>query len=163
MDEVLSAAEVRFYHDHGYLIPNYRLPAQMVTRMARLTDELLARNPQLDDLPLVCPHMPSGGSQQLVGDRAWLEFSTHPPILHRVAQIIGADIILWGTNLFAKPAAAGRRIPFHRDGRYWPIEPLATTTVWIAVEDCDVDNATYARQRQRRGFSVSSRTGTKSR
>jgi ectoine hydroxylase-related dioxygenase (phytanoyl-CoA dioxygenase family) len=140
MAQVLSAAEARFYHEHGYLIPDYRLPAQMVARMAQLTDELITRNPQLGDLPMVCPHMVSGGSQLLRGDRAWLEFSTHPPILDLVEQLIGADIILWGTNLFAKPAAKGRRIPFHRDGQYWPIEPLATATVWIAVEDCDPSN-----------------------
>ena len=31
-------------------------------------------------------------------------------------------------------------MPWHRDGRYWPIKPLATTSVWIAVTDCTVDN-----------------------
>ncbi|MCP4512865.1 MAG: phytanoyl-CoA dioxygenase family protein, partial [Fuerstiella sp.] len=37
-------------------------------------------------------------------------------------------------SFFAKPARVGTRTPWHQDGEYWPIEPLATCTVWIAVD-----------------------------
>jgi hypothetical protein len=46
--------------------------------MEGLTDELIARNPHIGDLPMVCAHMPSGGSQHLGDDRAWIEVSKHP-------------------------------------------------------------------------------------
>ena len=88
---------------------------------------------------MVCPHVPGSGIQDLRGDKAWFEYSNDPDLLDMVEQLIGPDIILWGTNLFHKPPennhqTGGRRIPFHRDGRYWPIEPLNTLTVWIAIE-----------------------------
>ena len=28
----------------------------------------------------------------------------------------------------------------HQDGQYWPIRPLATCTVWLAIDDSDRDN-----------------------
>ena len=109
-------------------------------RGQRSADELIARNRHLGDQPMVCPHVPAGGAQALAGDPDWLGFSTDSAMLALVSQLIGPDIILWGTNLFAKPARTGRRVPFHRDGRYWPIEPLATATVWLAVDDASRAN-----------------------
>ena len=38
-------------------------------------------------------------------------------------------------SFFAKPAYNGKKTPWHQDGQYWPINPLATCTVWIAIED----------------------------
>lgn len=48
--------------------------------------------------------------------------------------------LLWNSSFFAKPAKVGRRVPWHQDGEYWPIEPLATCTVWIAIDDSTPEN-----------------------
>jgi ectoine hydroxylase-related dioxygenase (phytanoyl-CoA dioxygenase family) len=57
-----------------------------------------------------------------------------------VEQVIGPDIILWGSMLFAKPAGDGKAVPWHQDGRYWPIEPLETVTVRVAIDGSDLEN-----------------------
>ena len=57
-----------------------------------------------------------------------------------VEQLIGPDIILWGSQLFCKPAGHGMAVPWHQDGQYWPIDPLATVTVRIAVDDSLPEN-----------------------
>ena len=31
-------------------------------------------------------------------------------------------------------------VPWHQDGHYWPIRPLPTCTVWIAIDDSMADN-----------------------
>ncbi|HEV8260327.1 MAG TPA: phytanoyl-CoA dioxygenase family protein, partial [Burkholderiales bacterium] len=59
----------------------------------------------------------------------------HPDIVDIVEQIIGPDIILWGTGIFHKRALAGPATPWHRDASHTPVKPLATTSVWIAVFD----------------------------
>ena len=33
-----------------------------------------------------------------------------------------------------------KAIPWHQDGQYWPIKPLATCSVWIALDDVDAGN-----------------------
>jgi len=57
-----------------------------------------------------------------------------------VEQLIGPNIILWGSQVFCKPERIGREVPWHQDGQYWPIRPLATCSVWIALDDVDADN-----------------------
>lgn len=140
MNGPLTQEEVECFHRDGFLVPNYRLQADDVARLRRLSEALVKSNAHLGQVPLACPHVPGSGLQKLRAEAGWLDYPTIPGIVERVAQLIGEDIILWGSTLFHKPAFTGRRVPWHRDGRYWPIEPLATTSVWIAVTDCTVDN-----------------------
>lgn len=44
-------------------------------------------------------------------------------------QIIGPDIIMWGSQVFSKPAGNEFAVPWHQDGQYWPMRPLATEDV----------------------------------
>jgi len=57
-----------------------------------------------------------------------------------VEQLIGPDIALWNQSFFAKPAQVGTRTPWHQDGEYWPMRPLATCSVWIAIDDATTEN-----------------------
>ena len=57
-----------------------------------------------------------------------------------VEQLIGEDIILWGTTIFGKPAHGGKATPWHQDGAYYPIRPLETLSIWIALDDAVPDN-----------------------
>ena len=57
-----------------------------------------------------------------------------------VEQLIGPNFALWNSSLFAKPERDGQRTPWHQDGQYWPIRPLATCTVWIAIDDSTKEN-----------------------
>ena len=137
---ILSSAEVAAYHTDGVVVPGFRLPPDELQRLQSLTARLIADNPHMGDEPVASPHVPGSGVQNVKSDPAWIDIPTLPPILDMMEQIIGPDVILWGTTLFHKPAGPDRRVPWHRDGRYWPIKPLATTTVWIAVTDCTKGN-----------------------
>ena len=57
-----------------------------------------------------------------------------------VGQVIGPDFALWNSSFFAKPEHDGHATPWHQDGEYWPIRPLATCTVWIAVDAATPEN-----------------------
>lgn len=66
-------------------------------------------------------------------DWAW-DLATHPRILDTVEELLGPDIVLWAMFCWYKPPRTGKRIPFHQDGAYWPIEPKKNITAWIALE-----------------------------
>ena len=70
----------------------------------------------------------------------WLEFAKLAPILDAVSSLLGDDIALWTSTLFGKPARGGKATAWHQDGQYWPIKPLATCSVWIALDDSDRGN-----------------------
>ena len=57
-----------------------------------------------------------------------------------MSGVIGDDVILWGCHVFCKPAGEGYETPWHQDGHYWPIRPLANCTVWVALEQSTVEN-----------------------
>ena len=86
------------------------------------------------------PEFRDNCSVLLSHDLGFLNYARDPKILDMVAQLIGEDICLWNMSFFAKPALNGKKTPFHQDGEYWPIQPLATCTVWIAVDEATVEN-----------------------
>tara|TARA_B100000674_G_scaffold245378_1_gene202189 strand:+ start:1270 stop:2034 length:765 start_codon:yes stop_codon:yes gene_type:complete len=126
----LSEAEVDRYHENGYVIPEYRLPEETLQDIRADYDRLLARHPEFRDY---CPML-------LRYDLSFLNYARDSNILDMVAQVIGPDIILWNSSFFAKPAVNGKKTPWHQDGEYWPLRPLATCTVWLAIDEATVEN-----------------------
>ena len=127
---LLSESELERYHEDGFIIPRYRMSLETLEAIKVDYDKLLVRNPEFKDY---CPSL-------LRYDLGFLNYARDPIILDMVEQILGPDIILWNSSLFAKPAGDGKKTPWHQDGEYWPLRPLATCTVWIALDDATVEN-----------------------
>lgn len=127
---MLSEAQVAQYHADGYVVPDYRVDAATLDDLRQAHARLVARHPEFEDY---CPNV-------LAFDLAFLNVARTPAIVDMVAQVLGPDVGLWNMSLFAKPAKIGRRTPWHQDGEYWPIRPLATCTVWLAIDASTVEN-----------------------
>ena len=126
----LNGAEIAQYHKDGYVVPDFRLTDETLASIRDDHDRLLSRHPEFVDY---CPSL-------LAYDLSFLNYARTPEILDMVEQLIGPDIALWNASFFAKPAQKGRATPWHQDGEYWPIRPLATCTVWIAIDDSTTEN-----------------------
>ncbi len=141
---VLSEAEVRQYRELGYLVPSLRLPEPLVDGLRDALDRLIHDNPGVRPEKLVSAHLSrSGGRANDEGVRGQADFlalAKNEQILDAVEQLIGPDIILWGCHVFCKPAGDGHETPWHQDGHYWPMRPLANCTVWVALDESSVDN-----------------------
>jgi hypothetical protein len=135
MKIILSAHEINLYKEQGYLIPSYHLSASALTELRDAYDRLLSRNPDIPSDFMLGPHMESPGAQGVKGSKEWVEFAKIPEILDIAEQLIGKDLILWGMSIFGKPARVGKATPWHQDGDYYPIYPLETVSVWIAIDD----------------------------
>jgi len=138
----LSKQEIDTYRDEGLVIPQYHLPATLLAELREDCEKLIRDNPEVRPEQLVNAHLEKlpGRGQGLIGGGKILRYGTLPDILDLVEQLIGPDIILWGSNLFAKPPGVGMEVPWHQDGHYWPIRPLAAITVWIALDDSTTEN-----------------------
>src|ERR1043165_852660 len=132
---ILTAQQVEAYHRDGFVVPSYRLPEKDIAKLPALTLKLIADNPTLADHHMVGPHVPGSGFEGLKSTPGWLDIATHPDIVDIVEQIVGPDIILWGSGIFHKRALAGPATPWHRAASHTPVKPLATTSVWISVFD----------------------------
>jgi len=136
----LSDNELSTYREKGWVVPDYRLPQSMLDEMRDAYHALLQNNPHIDSDIMLAPHQTNGGSQGVAGSKKWLAFATPPDLLDIAAQLIGEDIILWGTTIFGKPAWSGKETPWHQDGEYYPIQPLETLTIWIPLDDVTEEN-----------------------
>ena len=58
-----------------------------------------------------------------------------------VADLLGSDVVAWGSHFFCKLPHDGQRVAWHQDASYWPLSPSKTATVWLAVDDANVENA----------------------
>jgi ectoine hydroxylase-related dioxygenase (phytanoyl-CoA dioxygenase family) len=65
----------------------------------------------------------------------------HPRIVAVVKDLLGDDVIGWGSHYFCKMPRDGKRVSWHQDASYWPLTPSKTVTVWLAIDDADVENA----------------------
>ena len=136
----LTATEVESYRREGYVIPRYQLSQDRVDGLRATLDRLIADNPGVRPEKLVSAHIDGENDEGVKGSRDFLELACAPDIVDMVAQVIGDDVILWGCHVFCKPGGTGYETPWHQDGHYWPIRPLATCTVWIAIDKSDRDN-----------------------
>jgi ectoine hydroxylase-related dioxygenase (phytanoyl-CoA dioxygenase family) len=140
----MSPEEIARYHRDGWVRPQFRLPEAQVAHMREALDDLIARNPGVRPEKLVSAHIEGSNGEPSVegvrGSKAFLDLALDPQIVELVSGVIGDDIILWGCHVFCKPPGDGYETPWHQDGHYWPIRPLATCTVWVALEASDRGN-----------------------
>ncbi|MDI9334335.1 MAG: phytanoyl-CoA dioxygenase family protein [Cytophagales bacterium] len=140
----LSTQEINHYQRKGWVIPAFRLPTAQVSSMVDALNELIRRNPGVRPEKLVSAHVERSGNQDngegVRGVADFLNLAKNPDIVDLVSDVIGNDVILWGAHVFCKPAGDGFETPWHQDGHYWPIRPLATCTVWVALEESTVEN-----------------------
>ena len=130
----LNPQEVQTYHCEGWLVPQWQLPAERAAQMRSALDELLRRNPGVRPEKLVSAHVDGDNGEGVRGVADFLALARDPDIVELVSGVAGEDLILWGCHVFCKPAGDGFETPWHQDGHYWPIRPLATCTVWVALE-----------------------------
>ena len=127
---MLSKLQIELYSNDGYVVPDFKMPEDILNKIEERHDELLKKHPEFKNY---CPAI-------LHYDESVLEFCKNKIILNYVEQILGSDFALWNSSFFAKPANNGHATPWHQDGQYWPIRPLATCTVWLAIDDANVEN-----------------------
>jgi ectoine hydroxylase-related dioxygenase (phytanoyl-CoA dioxygenase family) len=130
-DYSLSPADVKFFHDNGYIGP-----------FAAVSSEEMAVIREHIDSNVLTRQGPSRSIMQSrhMDSKVVFDLASHPTIIDRMSSLYGPDLILWATNFFNKEAG-GCEIPWHQDLNYWPLEPLLNISAWIAIDDVKIDNS----------------------
>jgi len=130
----LSREEVERFNREGYL-KGLRIfsPEEMAEHRAYF-DALLARV------------LAEGGSSYSIST-AHLTYGrvydllTHRRIVSLVRDLLGENVVGWGSHYFCKMPGDGKVVNWHQDASYWPLTPSKAVTVWLAIDDADVENA----------------------
>jgi ectoine hydroxylase-related dioxygenase (phytanoyl-CoA dioxygenase family) len=139
MPHLLPAERQHFFRE-GYVIPSFRLPPANVDDLRATLDRLIAENPGVRPEKLISAHIEGDNGEGVKGSADFLALARMPEIIDLVSDVIGQDVILWGCHIFCKPGGDGYETPWHQDGHYWPIRPLATCTVWVALDHSTREN-----------------------
>lgn len=132
MTKVLTDSQVAYYNDNGFLFP-FELcsPEEAGALYARFEDmeNVLGEEPQKRFR--VKAHLPF----------PWLcDLISHPRLLDAVEDLIGPDILCWGSSFFTKKAHDPRFISWHTDSFYYSFEPAETLTAWFSFNDSTIDS-----------------------
>ncbi|MCA8988169.1 MAG: phytanoyl-CoA dioxygenase family protein [Planctomycetaceae bacterium] len=131
--DVLSPADIEQYNRDGYL-KNLRVYSpDEITGVRTYFDDLLSRVVAAggDSYSISTAHMKYGPVYDML---------THPPIVAIVRDLLGEDVIGWGSHFFCKMPHDGKAVAWHQDASYWPLSPSKALTVWLAIDKADLGN-----------------------
>ena len=129
--EPLSNARA-VYESDGYVVVRNVLDQELVNTARAHVDWLRAKHPGLRAEQL--------GHMLMTDDPFWVRLVSDDRLLDVAAQFIGPDIALFASHYIAKPPFDGQPVLWHQDGSFWPLEPMAVTTLWLAIDPSTPDN-----------------------
>ncbi len=124
MQKHLTSEQVAHYHRNGYVFPVRALDDDGAAA-ARETLEKYERDTGRSAQKTLAfkAHLPF---------RHFCELVRHPRILVAVEDVIGPNILCWGSSLFVKEPHDPHFISWHADTYYYTFEPADTCTAWLA-------------------------------
>ena len=71
----------------------------------------------------------------------WLnDLIRHPRILDAVEDVLGPNILCWGSSFFIKEPRNPAFVSWHQDSTYWGLDPADVMTAWVALSDSTAAN-----------------------
>lgn len=97
-------------------------PARLPVRQA--VASIVARKATIRQERLSGIHNPWGHAISLTDPWSFLDLCESDLVISAARKIIGADLILWDSELFAEAGSYAEFLKEGREGRYWPVSPL---------------------------------------
>lgn len=131
---VLTPEQVAAYNRDGFLMPFDIFDDSEARQHRELFDQLLEQELARggDAYSISSAHLRYDSVRRLL---------TEPRIVRLVTDLLGPDVIGWGSHYFCKLAGDEKMVAWHQDASYWPLTPSKTVTVWLAIDDADEENA----------------------
>ncbi len=132
--KILSKEQVEHFNREGYVRPIPIFDDAEINEIRSYFDELLNRviAEGGDSYSISSAHLKYGQVYDLL---------KHPKIVACVTDILGENIVGWGSHFFCKMPHDGKSVAWHQDASYWPLSPSKALTVWLAIDDADIENA----------------------
>jgi ectoine hydroxylase-related dioxygenase (phytanoyl-CoA dioxygenase family) len=132
--ETLSAEQISGYNTGGYVAPLDVYSQAEIASIREYFDDLLARVTAEggDSYSISSAHLKYGPVYDIL---------TNDRIVSYVSDLLGENVVAWGSHFFCKMPGDGKAVAWHQDASYWPLSPSKALTVWLAIDDADEENA----------------------
>lgn len=133
MSKLLNDAQIAAYHEDGFLAPITLFSPEEAGDLRRELEAAEARWPEAFD---------GAGRNNAHLNFTFLDHMVHHPrLLDAVEDLIGSDILAYGSVLFIKEPEDDGFVSWHQDCRYMGLEPHdAAVSAWIALTPSTVEN-----------------------
>lgn len=130
----LTPEQIAHYNEQGYIAPVPVFNETEITELRAYFDDLLTRTLAAggNSYSISSAHLEHGRVHDILSD---------PRIVTAVSDLLGEDVVGWGSHFFCKMPGDGKAVAWHQDASYWPLTPSRTVTVWLAIDDADTENA----------------------
>ena len=130
----LSSTQIDQFNRDGYLRGIRIFSEAEIVAIREYFDVLLAKTIAAggDSYSISTAHARYGRVYDLLTDRR---------IVAHVKDLLGENVVAWGSHFFCKMPHDGKAVAWHQDASYWPLTPSKAVTVWLAIDDADVENA----------------------
>src|SRR6266446_2664441 len=130
MPKRLRTEQVEFYHTNGFLGPVDLLTTEQAAEVRRHIEEIEAGlGIKMMSRFRIKAHLPFPFLCDLV---------SHPKLLDAVEDLIGPNILCWGSSFFQKEPGDKTFVSWHQDSTYYGLEPPNTLTAWIAITEASI-------------------------
>jgi len=132
--QVLTREQIEGFNRDGYVRPVAIYSPTEITELRTYFDDLLAKVIAAggDSYSISSAHLKYG--------KVW-DILNNPKIIACVKDVLGENIVGWGSHFFCKMPGDGKAVAWHQDSSYWPLTPTKAVTVWLAIDDADPENA----------------------
>jgi hypothetical protein len=145
----LSADQVAFYRENGYLAGIKLLNDEQVAALCSEVDELTNAhhpgrqlfyeynsNESADPNTVLFHALGAWRVTPGLHDVLW-----NPAFVMAAVQLLGGPVRFWHDQIFYKPARHGGVVAWHQDYSYWTrTKPLAHLSCWIGLDDSTIEN-----------------------
>jgi ectoine hydroxylase-related dioxygenase (phytanoyl-CoA dioxygenase family) len=130
----LTPEQVAAYNRDGYVAPLDIYSPTEIAEIRGYFDRLLAKVLAAggDSYSISSAHLKYGRVYDILTDRRIVEY---------VQDLLGENVVAWGSHFFCKLPHDGKSVAWHQDASYWPLTPTKAVTVWLAIDDADRENA----------------------
>ncbi|MCB4768486.1 phytanoyl-CoA dioxygenase family protein [Ancylobacter sp. Lp-2] len=124
MGKRLTDAEIETFHRDGVVFPvRVFSEEEMAGKLAALEAIEASRAGRLPPSMNAKPHL-------LL---PWLwDIVHHPALLDAVEDVLGPDLLCWGTSFIAKNGPSERYVTWHQDQTHWSLTAPRAVTAWLA-------------------------------
>lgn len=131
--QVLSHEQIAAFNRDGFLQPLPIFTSEEADAHRRWFDALLAQVLAAggDSYSISTAHLKYGYVFDLL---------TEPRIVALVGDLLGENVVAWGSHFFCKMPGDGKAVAWHQDASYWPLSPSRAVTVWLAIDAADRGN-----------------------
>ncbi|PIW29603.1 MAG: phytanoyl-CoA dioxygenase [Rhodospirillales bacterium CG15_BIG_FIL_POST_REV_8_21_14_020_66_15] len=132
MPKILSEAQAAGYRENGFVAPVDILSPEEARHYRTRFEEYEATNGGWYEL---------SKGQKLYLLQTWVkELCSHPKVLDAVEDVLGPNLLVWGTSLFVKDARDPGFVSWHQDATYWGLSKPDVVTAWIALSPATLES-----------------------